>query len=161
MYRIIGADGKEYGPVSADQLRRWITEGRADANTRILVEGSLEWRTLSSFPEFAYLLAAAPVGTLTPLVRGMNSFAVAALVMGILSVIFCFCCYGIPFNLLGVVFALIALHQIRSEPERYTGKNMAIAGLSLSVLSILVGVILLLIGVSSGWHDVSRPKYKL
>jgi hypothetical protein len=161
MYRIIGADGKEYGPVSADQLRRWITEGRADANTRIAVEGSLEWRTLGSIPEFASLLAPAPLRALMPPVQATNSFAVAALVMGILAIILSCCCYGIPFNLMGVVFALIALHQIRNEPERYAGKNLAITGLILSALSILVSVVLLLIGVTSGLHDMSRHTYKL
>ena len=30
MYKIIGADQKEYGPVSIEQLRLWITEGRVD-----------------------------------------------------------------------------------------------------------------------------------
>jgi len=27
MYKIIGADGREYGPITADQLRQWIREG--------------------------------------------------------------------------------------------------------------------------------------
>jgi Domain of unknown function (DUF4190)/GYF domain 2 len=162
MYRIIGADGKEYGPVSADQLRRWIVEGRADANTRIAVEGSTEWRALRTFAEFAYLLPPAPLGPVTGPVRQTNSMAVAAMVMGICSLVFCLCCYGTPFNVLGIVFSIIALNQIRSEPERYSGKNMAVAGLALCVLSIVLSIIFLVIaGVSSGWHDMSRPTYKL
>src|SRR5262245_23648407 len=166
MYRIIGADGKEYGPVSTDQVRRWIAEGRADANTRIAAEGTTEWRSLGSLPEFAYLLTAVPhaptTGPVTGSVHQTSSLAVAALVMGILSVILCFCCYGLPFNLLGIVFSVIALHQIRNEPERYGGRNLAIAGLSLSILSIVLAIILLVIaGVSSGWHDLGRPTYKL
>jgi hypothetical protein len=28
-YKIIGADLMEYGPVSAEQIRQWINEGRA------------------------------------------------------------------------------------------------------------------------------------
>ena len=28
-YIIIGGDGKEYGPVSGEQLRQWIADGRA------------------------------------------------------------------------------------------------------------------------------------
>jgi len=31
VYKIIGADGKEYGPITAEQLRRWIAEGLAIA----------------------------------------------------------------------------------------------------------------------------------
>jgi hypothetical protein len=51
MYRIIGVDGKEYGPVSADQLRKWIAEGRVNLQTRIKPEGAMEWQPLSSFPD--------------------------------------------------------------------------------------------------------------
>ena len=40
MYTIVGADGREYGPATADQVRRWIAEGRANAQTRVRVEGS-------------------------------------------------------------------------------------------------------------------------
>jgi len=52
MYRIIGADGKEYGPITADQVQQWIQEGRANAQTRVLVEGTTEWKTLGELPEF-------------------------------------------------------------------------------------------------------------
>jgi len=65
MYRIIGADGKEYGPISVDQLKQWIAEGRANAQTRVLPEGQTEWRTLAEVPELAALLAG-PVPTFTP-----------------------------------------------------------------------------------------------
>ncbi len=60
MYKIIGADGKEYGPITADQLRQWVAEGRANAQTRVLVEGSTEWKPLSAFPEFMVSAPAAP-----------------------------------------------------------------------------------------------------
>ena len=35
MYKIIGADLKEYGPVSVEQLRQWISEGRVNAQTKV------------------------------------------------------------------------------------------------------------------------------
>src|ERR1041385_8296422 len=61
MYKIIGADQKEYGPVPAEQLRQWIAEGRAGGATLIRPEGGTEWQPLASFPEFADALnAAAP-----------------------------------------------------------------------------------------------------
>jgi hypothetical protein len=58
MYKIIGGDRKEYGPVSAEDLRRWIAEGRLNAQSSIQSEGSAEWKPLSTFPEFADLLEA-------------------------------------------------------------------------------------------------------
>lgn len=52
MYTIIGGDGKEYGPVLAEQIRVWIAGGRADLNTKAKALGSDEWKTLGDFPEF-------------------------------------------------------------------------------------------------------------
>ena len=58
MYKIIGADQKEYGPVPAEQVRKWIAEGRANAQTRARAEQSDDWKPLSDIPEFAGALAA-------------------------------------------------------------------------------------------------------
>ena len=33
MYKVLGIDQKEYGPVSAEVVLRWIKEGRANAST--------------------------------------------------------------------------------------------------------------------------------
>src|SRR5581483_10631367 len=60
MYKIIGADRKEYGPETADQVRDWIAEGRANGQTLARSEESPQWAPLSSYPEFAAALAAAP-----------------------------------------------------------------------------------------------------
>jgi uncharacterized membrane protein len=59
-YLILGADGKEYGPVSGEQIHQWIDEGRANAASRARVEGQEGWRNLSEFPEFAEAVAARP-----------------------------------------------------------------------------------------------------
>ena len=163
MYRIIGADGKEYGPVPADQLARWLAEGRVEANTRVAVVGSSEWRTLGSFPEFAYALASSAgvsTGMVSSPVQKSNPMAVAGLIMGVLSLLSCLCCYGIPFNLLGVVFSLVALTQINRNPELYTGKGAAIAGLVLSLLSIILCVVFMLTMGFAQWEEwiKSRPR---
>jgi hypothetical protein len=53
MYRIIGSDGKAYGPVTAEQLRRWIREGRVSGSTQAQREGASDWEPLGAMPEFA------------------------------------------------------------------------------------------------------------
>ncbi len=58
MYKITGADGRTYGPVSADQLRQWIAEGRANSRTAVQTEAGTEWVQLGSLTEFADALAA-------------------------------------------------------------------------------------------------------
>src|SRR5580658_7755747 len=62
MYTIIGGDGKEYGPVTAAQVRSWIAAGRANLQTRVRAEGSDEWLTAADFPE---IMATGPAAGLS------------------------------------------------------------------------------------------------
>jgi uncharacterized RDD family membrane protein YckC len=52
MYTIIGGDGKEYGPVTADQVRIWIAAGRANLETRARYLGKDDWKRLGDFQDF-------------------------------------------------------------------------------------------------------------
>ena len=52
MFTIIGGDGKEYGPVSSEQVRAWLAGGRASLTTKAKAVGTEEWRTLGDFAEF-------------------------------------------------------------------------------------------------------------
>ncbi len=63
MYKILGGDGKEYGPISAETLRQWMAEGRANAQTQVQPEGTTGWVSLGTLPEFA---AAAPTPMSVP-----------------------------------------------------------------------------------------------
>lgn len=64
MYKIIGGDQQEHGPVSAQQILQWVSEGRAIASTPCRAEGTSEWRPLGEFPEFAG--AFKPAGAVPP-----------------------------------------------------------------------------------------------
>ena len=55
MFTILGADGKEYGPVSAGKLHEWIAAGRANLQTKARRAGETEWKTLADFPEVSQL----------------------------------------------------------------------------------------------------------
>ena len=67
MFTIIGADGREYGPVAVEQVKSWIAAGRADYKTKARREGSIQWKPLTEFPEFA----ADSTGGLPPAIAGM------------------------------------------------------------------------------------------
>jgi hypothetical protein len=163
MYRIIGADGREYGPVTADQLREWIAEGRADARTMVLAEGATQWKPLIELLEFAPLLARLAPAVVTPAAVALapsprtNGLAVTGMIMGLLSVTcgLC-CCYGMPFNLLGLIFSLAALAQIRNDPQAQQGRPLAIAGLVLSLASIVLAVLFLTLGLALNSADIVR-----
>jgi hypothetical protein len=163
MYKILGADGRQYGPVTAEQLRRWIAEGRANAYTQTLVEGATEWKPLGALPEFAthYPSAAPPaISPGTGYYRRTNGYAMWGLICGIVSVFFCLCCcLNIPLGALGLIFSLIGLTQINELPELYEGRALAIVGIIFSALGLLLGIAILFANAANGnfhvhhnWH---------
>jgi hypothetical protein len=58
MYKIIGGDGKEYGPISAEQIRQWVAQGRANGQTKVQKEGG-DFQPLANHPELAAFLVGA------------------------------------------------------------------------------------------------------
>jgi hypothetical protein len=72
-YTIIGGDQKPYSSVTADDIRRWIADGRLSGQSLAKEENDTEWRSLSAFPEFADALAGesaalgAPLSAATPI----------------------------------------------------------------------------------------------
>lgn len=77
MYKIIGADQKEYGPISADQIRQWIAQGRANGTTMAQAEGGTEWKPLHTFSEFASNFAQSAPST-PPTVSAVDGERLAA-----------------------------------------------------------------------------------
>ncbi|MDB6122592.1 MAG: hypothetical protein JWQ71_1585 [Pedosphaera sp.] len=103
MYKIIGANQTEYGPVTADQIRQWIAEGRATTQTLAQMEGETGWKPLSEFPEFAGNFAAAPPTGNPPAfgaaplddtgraraLRAVSGPAISLMVAGAISILVC------------------------------------------------------------------------
>lgn len=73
MFTIIGGDGKEYGPVTVDQVRGWIAAGRANLDTKAKAVGSEEWRRLADYAEFG-----APESLSPPPLPAADGYASAA-----------------------------------------------------------------------------------
>jgi prepilin-type processing-associated H-X9-DG protein len=137
MYRVLGADGKEYGPVNGEVLRQWITEGRAHAQTRVKSEGSAEWQTLASVPEFEAEFAAAPGAppplAVAPAETKTCGLAIASLVLGILGLC------GIT-ALVGLILGIVALVKINRSGGRLSGQGLAIAGICVSGVMLLLSI---------------------
>jgi hypothetical protein len=140
MYKIIGADQKEYGPITADQLRKWISEGRINAATKVLPEGATAWKSVSELPEFAPSLpvAAPPVPgmpvtiAMTPPVARTNQLAVWAMVTGIMSLLCCQILGPVP-----LILGIVAYAQIKKNPHE-KGLGFAITGIVLGILALFV-----------------------
>jgi hypothetical protein len=148
MYRIIGADGREYGPITADQLRQWIAEGRANAQTKVLPEGTTEWRTLGELPEFlatSQPITPPPMSTLPapPSARPdqVDGPAIALMVVAILGLVLQ--TMGLVVNLIGPSF--MTMRQMPNEPwaRMFSGAvGAAVNGLELLINGfILLGAI--------------------
>jgi hypothetical protein len=147
MYHVVGADGKTYGPIGLDQLKKWVTEGRIGPQTQIQEAGAAAWKTAAAMPELAPLLyAGAPrpganvPPTSSPLPTGAprTGLAVTSLVLGILSMICFLILTGIP----AIICGHIALNRARRLPGAYGGSGMAIAGLVLGYASILIALVI-------------------
>lgn len=144
MYKILGSDGKEYGPVTAEAVRQWIAEGRADGRTHVCAENTQAWRQLSDFPEFAPSLKPPPIlptsDSPPPLPkssaageRRTSGLAVASLVLGILG----FC--GIT-AIIGLVLGIVAQVKIKRSDGRLQGGGLAIAGICVSAFMLLFSI---------------------
>ena len=107
MFKIIGGDLREYGPVTTETLRQWIVEGRANAQTKVRAEGAAEWTSLGTLPEFASLFPstnASPPPILNqppPLVSIVPINASNYLVPAI----FCTLCCCLPTGIVALVYA--------------------------------------------------------
>jgi len=163
MYKILGGDGKEYGPVSAETLQQWIREGRANAQTQVLPEGESGWKPLGQVPEFLPFLTApaspaliSPVQPVTGSRPGTNPMALTGMILGLCSITFGLLCCGSVMGIAGIVFSAIGLNQISKNPEQQ-GKGMAIAGLITSILGLIAGIIIgVFFGVLGALGEASK-----
>jgi TM2 domain-containing membrane protein YozV len=130
MYKIVGMNGQQYGPVSAEEIRRWIAENRANAKTLVqAAEGAADWKPLGSLPEFASEFKPVPPSIAPP------SSAVASRASN-----------KIPAGVCGILLGSLGIHKFILG---YTG-----AGLVMLLVTILTcgiaGVVMHLIGLIEG-----------
>ncbi len=157
MYTIIGGDQKEYGTLSAEDMRKWIAEGRLNAQTLTKAEGDEAFRPLGGFPEFVDALAAAaaePIQPTTPIQPASDGNRDAALrlvkgpaiglkvtaVIGLMLV-----AAGLVINILALSGVQIGLQQI-NDPQVQKLLNSMGGGLGIvqDVISAVAGVIVLI-----------------
>jgi TM2 domain-containing membrane protein YozV len=136
MYKMIGADGQQYGPVNAEQIRRWFAENRVRNETLIQAEGSQEWKPLSSFSELADDLknVPPPISSLPPTSTSLQS-AIAAKASS-----------KLPAGICGIILGGLGVHKFILG---YTGAGIIM--LLVSILSCGIGYpIMHVIGLIEG-----------
>jgi len=152
-----GENEQQIGPLDEVAIRQAIRQGRVGRQTLVWREGMAQWTPLAAVPELLegpdtlspYLVPHVTSGGVVVMGPRTSGLAIASLVCGIVSILFC--------QVIGAVPALIcghmALSQINGSPLPMNGKGMAIAGLILGYIQFVllaVGlVVLVAIGASS------------
>lgn len=86
-----------------------------------------------------------------PQQEGTNGLAIASMIVGIVSVVLCM--WYIP-AVVGLVLGIVALNQIKSRGTE--GQGMAIAGVATSAVSLVVGIVLLVVALTSDSTSYDR-----
>jgi TM2 domain-containing membrane protein YozV len=134
MYKIVGADGHQYGPVTAEQLRQWLAENRANAQTLVQPEGATDWKPLGSLPELAAHLKPPPVANAPAPISAAAARAHNK----------------IPAGILGILLGSLGIHKFILG---YTGAGLimllvtvvtcGVAGILMHIIGLIEGIIYL------------------
>ncbi len=159
-YTIIGGDQKTYSSVSAEDVCRWIADGRLNAQSLARGDNDTDWRALSEFPEFAGALAsvlaasAAPPPPLTGLAAGTNAGRDTALklVKGPVIGLQVTAITGLVLVALDLVINILALGGMHIGMQQFNDPQMQKLlsslggglGLVQNIIGAVVGVIVLL-----------------
>jgi hypothetical protein len=150
MYKIVGVDGKEYGPVSLEKLKEWMAQGRVNGQTRVQEAGAAEWKTAAEIPELGLAAQppappAAPSTASTalapgPLTAPQNGLASTSFVLGLLSLV---CFLGPLTGIPAIICGHIAHSRARRVPAVFGGAGFAVAGLILGYVGLVLTLLML------------------
>jgi TM2 domain-containing membrane protein YozV len=134
MYKIIGTDGRYYGPVDAAQIQRWAAENRVNAQTLAQTEGTTDWKPLASIPELAPGLKLVPPPMAPPSIYAARAST------------------KIPAGVCGILLGCLGIHKFILG---YTG-----AGLIMLLVTLLTcgtgAAVMYIIGLIEGIIYLSR-----
>jgi len=138
-------DGAKYGPVSAQELRNWLAEGRLKPTDHVWTEGMADWAPYNTVEELntgVLPQAGGVVYVQSPLQAAPqqgNGVAVAGMVLGIVSlVLVCIWFISLPCAIVGLCLSVVGKNKAR---ETNSGGGMAITGLVLSCVTLALLVI--------------------
>jgi len=163
-------DNQQVGPVALEQLQTLARSGELRPEDRVWTEGMPDWVPASTVPDLQTSMPATPAGQVAVAPVGAstlpdqspipapgserNWMAITALILGILSVP-CACSpvCGIVFQLPGIIFGSLGLKSAK--------RSLAMAGLSLSILGVVLDIPSGIYGAYQATHDPSNPIYKM
>ena len=145
----------EYGPITGDQLRAWIAEGRVNAQTPVQAEGDTTWKPLSTFPELSLVLPAAPQPALFAAPAGDSDGRARALsqvtgpaigLIVVVSIGIFFAIAGIILQAAGVAMGSMNNYQNQNLPPEFANMMAEMSGtmgIVIKAIGILVGILII------------------
>lgn len=77
--------------------------------------------------------------------------AIASLVLGIISIFGCV--FGVVAAIPGIILGFIARSEIKRQPDRVSGEGVALAGIILSAIGTVIGVVIILGSFTLGYFN--------
>ena len=154
MYKIIGTDKREYGPITLEQLRHWMTEGRVNGSTMISVDGG-PFQPLAGIAELAGLLPSSPpLAISSPVVtqeiqRSVSNPATFLLVAAAL---------GLLGSLVGVMMNVLQINMGSFGGMKNMEAFQAFQG-TIAMVSSLVGIVLQVVILFGAWKMKQLRSY--
>ena len=140
-YKMIGADGVEYGPAPAEAVVSWIQENRASAKTLVRKSTETNWRKLEEFPEFTSALTARVQARQTTTNEPpKHKLARLGFTLSLASLL-CFC---LPLAPIGLAVSFVSLYRIKQGTAPKEGERFAWLGIGISLLVFVVIMLMLL-----------------
>ena len=152
---------QQYGPVDKYELMAKLQTGEVMGEDLVWTTGMAEWRPAREVPELQRGAAQAtleegipppPAGYQPRSGQETPGIAIASLVLAALSWVMCGCLMSLP----AVILGHQALRQIDQNPERYSGREIAMIALVVGYLNLaLVGLValfyllIIVVGVAS------------
>jgi len=158
MYTITGGDQKHYGPISADDVRKWIAEGRLNAQSLVKGDADEDFRPLGGFPEFVDALASATASSAAPpppsgsqgavgdqaaALQMVKGPAIALIITAILGLILV--AIGFVFNILTLSGHPLTMQQINDpQVQRFLSSFAGGLGIVQDIVGLIIGIVILM-----------------
>ena len=127
--------GQQYGPVSLETLRAWISQGRVRQPHLVWTQGMVDWAPAGSIPALFPPAGSAATSAAVP---GNNGLCIAGMILGVLSIASsCMMPKALILSLAGLGLSIAGIHKARSEHMRY---GLGVVGLVTSILGLTIAV---------------------
>jgi hypothetical protein len=86
-----------------------------------------------------------PTGPVSPV---QNQKALAALILGLVSIPLMFCCIGLGTGVVALVLGIVGRKEIQASGGTQTGDGMALTGIIIGIIAIIFSILMTSLGVA-------------